>query len=149
MPEGATEMGVLYDYFAAPTDELAATAIDGGPVHRFPTVETKSLDPAVVMGQLEELLTGRSYDEISDDPRCGEDVAIEHDGEVLVLTVTDGLRDALAAAGDLDEVAVRWAAIEELDGFDPEVLAEILRDLRSLAAEAKKNGERLYCWACV
>ncbi|MGI5505364.1 hypothetical protein [Lentzea sp. CA-135723] len=149
MPEGATKMGVLYDYFAAPTDEAAATAIDGGPVGRFPTVETKSLDPAVVMGQLEELLTGRSYDEISDDPRCADDIAIEHDGEVLVLTVTDGLRDVLADAGDLDEVAVRWAGIEELEGFDPKVLAEILKDLKALAVQAKENGERLYCWACV
>ncbi|MGW6446010.1 hypothetical protein [Lentzea sp. NPDC055074] len=140
-------MGVLYDYFAAPSDELAATAIDGGPVGVFPTVETKSLDPAVVMGELEELLTGRPYDDVSEDPRWGHDVAMELDGEVLVLTVTDGLRDGLAAADDLAGTAVAWARIEELDGFDPVVLADILGNLRALAVEAKKNGERLYCWA--
>jgi len=142
-------MGVLYDYFAAPSDDAAAATIIGGPKRRFPTVETKSLDPAVVMGQLEELLTGRAYDDVAEDPRWGDGVAIEHDGDVLVLTVTDGLRDGLAAADDLDEVAVRWAEVEELDGFDPALLADVLHDLKALAAEAKRNGERLYCWASV
>ncbi|KJK51436.1 hypothetical protein UK23_06830 [Lentzea aerocolonigenes] len=142
-------MGVMYDYFAAPSDELAAATIDGGPVGLFRTVETKFVDPVVVVGKLEELLTGRAYDEISADPRCGDDLAVEHDGEVLVLTVTDGLRDGLAAAGDLDEIAVRWAGIEELNGFEAEVLAGILGELQALAVEAEKNGERLYCWVCV
>ncbi|MFD9699969.1 hypothetical protein [Lentzea sp. NPDC059081] len=142
-------MGVMYDYFSAPSDEVAAEAIADGPLQRFPTVETKSLDPAVVMGQLEGLLTGRSWDDVREDPQWAQGLAIEHDGEVLVLAVTDGLRDALAAAGDLDEVAVRWAGIEELDGFEPAVLAETLRDLKALAVEAVKNGEQLYCWACV
>ncbi|GLY49209.1 hypothetical protein [Lentzea sp. NBRC 102530] len=140
-------MGVLYDYFTAPSDDEAATVVLGGPVRRFPTVETKSLDPAVVMGQLEELLTGRPYDDICDDPGWGDDVAMEHGGDVLVLTVTDGLRDGLADAGDLDGVAVRWAGIEELEGFDPMVLAEILKDLKTLAVQAKESGQRLYCWA--
>ena len=142
-------MGVLYDYFAAPSDELAAATIDGGPVGLFRTVETKSLDPVVVMGMLEELLTGRLYDDIADDPRCGHDLAIEDDGEVLVLTVTDGLRDGLAEADDLVGIAVAWARIEELEGFDPVVLADILQSLQALAVEAAKNGERLYCWASV
>ncbi|MFJ5988328.1 hypothetical protein [Lentzea sp. NPDC092896] len=140
----------MYDYFVAPSDELAAATIDGGPVNSpFRTVETKSLDPVVVMGQLEELLTGRPYDEVFEDPRCGHDLAIEDDGEVLVLTVTDGLRDGLAAAGGLYEIAAAWAKIEELEGFDPVVLADVLGQLRDLAAEAVKNEERLYCWVCV
>ncbi|MCG8928432.1 hypothetical protein [Lentzea sp. CC55] len=142
-------MGVFCDYFAAPSDELAATAIEDGPVGLFRTVETKSIDPVVVMGQLEELLTGRPYTEVVRDPRCGHGVAVEHDGNVAVLAVTDGLRDGLAAAGDLDEVSVRWAGIEELEGFEAAVLAEVLAELRDLASEARKNGERLYCWACV
>ncbi|SER17101.1 hypothetical protein [Lentzea albida] len=142
-------MGVLYDYFAAPSDEDAATAITEGPKHRFPTVETKSLDPMVVMGQLEQLLTGRDYDDIGEDPRWGGDIALEHDGEVLVISVTDGLRDGLAAGGDFGAVAVRWAEAEELEGFDPVVLADVLQQLAALAVGAKERGERLYCWACV
>jgi hypothetical protein len=142
-------MGVLYDYFAAPSDDVAATAITGGPKHRFPTVETKSLDPMVVMGHLEQLLTGREYDEIGEDPRWGGDVAVEHDGDVLVISVTDGLRDGLTDARDLGAIAVRWAEAEELEGFDPVVLADVLQQLAALAVEAKERGERLYCWASV
>ncbi|RDI32763.1 hypothetical protein DFR72_1029 [Lentzea flaviverrucosa] len=142
-------MGVMYDYFAAPSDELAAATIDGGPVGLFRTVETKALDPVVVMGQLEELLTGRPYDDITDDPRCGHALVLEEDGEVLVLTVTDGVRDGLSEASGLDEIAVAWARIEELEGADPLVLAGVLHELKALAVEAVKNGERLYCWVCV
>ncbi|SFR13347.1 hypothetical protein SAMN04488564_103999 [Lentzea waywayandensis] len=143
-------MGVMYDYFAAPSDELAAATIDGGPVGGpFRTVETKWLDPVVVMGKLEELLTGRPYDEVFEDPRCGDDLAIEDDGERLVLTVTDGLRDGLAGTGELTDVAEAWSKIDELKRFDPVVLAEILHELKALAVEAVKNEERLYCWVCV
>lgn len=143
-------MGVMYDYFAAPSDEVAASMIDGGPVaagHR--AVETKWLDPAVMMGQLEELLTGRPYDEVVADPRSAANLAFEADGEVLVLTVTDGLRDGLANAGELAEVAAAWAGIEELRGFDPAGLAVVPRELKELAVEAVKAGERLCCWVCV
>ncbi|HUQ60503.1 hypothetical protein [Lentzea sp.] len=143
-------MAVLYDYFAAPSDDAAATALEDGPRDQFPTVETKFIEPLVVMGCLEELLTGRPYDEVIKDPRWGHGVVIEHDDSgLMVITVTDGLRDGLAAAGDLDEVAVRWAGIEELAGFDAAVLAEILGELKDLAVDAEKNGERLYCWTCV
>ena len=143
-------MGVMYDYFAAPSDEVAASVIDGGPAaHGFRTVPAKWLDPAVIMGQLEELLTGRPYDAVVEDPRYCCDLAVEHGGELLVLTVTDGLRDGLAAAGELGEVAVRWAGIEELRGADAEVLEDVLVQLKGLADEAVSKGKRLYCWVCV
>ena len=143
-------MGVLYDYFAAPSDEVAASVIDGGPAeHGFTTVPAKWLDPAVVMGKLEELLTGRAFDEVAVEPRSGGAVAVEHGGELMVLTVTDGLRDGLAAAGELADVAVRWAGIEELDGSDADVLEDVLRQLKELAATAVEKDERLYCWVCV
>ncbi|MCR3748336.1 hypothetical protein [Lentzea californiensis] len=142
-------MGVLFDYFVAPSDELAAATIDGGPMGLFRTVEIKSLDPVVVMGGLEELLTGRPYGDVLKDPRCGHGLALENDGEVVVLTVTDGLRDGLAEASELDEIAVAWARTEELEGFDPAVLAEMLHELKALAVQAVEDGERLYCWTCV
>lgn len=142
--------GVIFDYFAAPSDEAAAATISDGPAAgSFRTVDTKWLDPVVVMGTLEELLTGRPYGEVSEDPRCGHDLAQKHDGELLVLTVTDGLRDGLAAAGDLAEVAVAWSKTEELSGFNPADLAGVLRELAALAAEAIERGERIYCWVCV
>ena len=100
-------MGVLLDYFAAPSDEAAASTIDrlGGPGSRevealpeapkrglfgrkrsaadpvvrsdeslevYDTLSVKGIDPLVQLGTLEEVLTGRSYDEIVEDPRSGD-----------------------------------------------------------------------------
>lgn len=141
-------MGVMYDYFAAPSDEVAAAVLDGGPVHLEP-VETKSLDPVVVMGKLEALLTGRPYDDVVDDERSAQLLAMEGDGEVLVLTVTDGLRDGLAQANELPEIAAAWAEAEELSGWDPQQLAGVLGELQALAKKAVSKDERLYCWVCV
>lgn len=141
-------MGVMYDYFAAPSDEVAAGVLDGGPSQLEP-VQTKWLDPVVVMGNLESLLTGRAYDDVVDDERSGQLLAMESDGEVLVLTVTDGLRDGLATATDLNGVATAWARTEELSGWTPEQLTEVLQELQALAKKAADKDERLYCWVCV
>lgn len=115
-------MGVLFDYFAAASDEEAATVVDrvGGPgsqatmitlpegrqrgifrrkrpapepalgadpdlvVHD--TLSVKGIDPVVQLGTLEELLTGRPYDEVVDDPRSGHNLAMRDGGERLVVT---------------------------------------------------------------
>ena len=52
-------------------------------------VAGKGIDPVVQMGTLEELLTGRVYDEIQRHERCGKEVAMRDGGKRLVLTVTD------------------------------------------------------------
>jgi hypothetical protein len=60
-----TRVGVLFDYFAASSDEVAAGIIDlpGGPAtgagRSFDTVSGNGIDPVVQMGTLEALLTGR------------------------------------------------------------------------------------------
>jgi hypothetical protein len=98
-------MGALFDYFAADSDEQAASTIDrlGGPAAdepggAFDTVAVKGIDPVVQLGTLEELLTGRPYDAVVADPRSGHALAVHDGGERVVLTVTDSLTDALAAA---------------------------------------------------
>lgn len=141
-------MGVMYDYFAAPSDEVAAAVLGGGP-SGFEPVETKWLDPVVMMGTLEELLTGRTYEDVLDGERCGEVLAMRDDGALMVLTVTDGLRDGLASAGELSDVARAWAKTEELNGWDPQSLEGVLGELRALAKKAASRNERLYCWVCV
>lgn len=141
-------VGVMYDYFAAPSDEVAAAVLDGGPAHLEP-VATKGLDPVVVMGKLEALLTGRAYDDVVDDERSALLLAMEGDGEVLVLAVTDGLRDGLDRASGLSEIAAAWAQAEELSESDPQQLAGVLGELQALAKKAVSKGERLYCWVCV
>ena len=178
-------MAVLFDYFAAGSDEQAAAVIDrpGGPGRaaapltpqdsgrrglfrrKAPrwsgpatddsqplfTVFGDGIDPVVQMGTFEELLTGRSYDDIVEDPRHGHTVAERDGGERLVLTVTDTLRDALAAASAerLAELAVPWSQTEELGGQgEPEILSTFLTSLAGLARHAQEQHERMYCWVC-
>ena len=175
-------MGVLYDYFVAPSDQDAADVIDrvGGPAQRvsvsavparrglfgrrgkdvdrvaegpvYPTVADTGIDPVVQGGTLEELLTGRPYDEIERDPRSGQSLAARDGGERLVLTLTDGLVQALAEADEeqLASVAVPWAETEEFWGAgDPEALTALLNDLAGLARQARAGGTTVYCWVCV
>ena len=173
-------MGVLFDYFSAATDDSAATAIDmvGGPGQpkstnvspkrgllwrrpaeqsaapsaTFDTVSTKGIDPVVQMGTLEELLTGRAYDDVMTDARCGKDLAVRDEGERLVLTITDTLLSALADATEdrLLAVADPWAQTEEFFGSAKGAdLLPFLRDIAALASRARDEGHRLYCWVCV
>lgn len=147
-------MGVMYDYFAAPSDAAAASVLDQltGPSKVFPTVETKWIDPVVQMGTLESLLTGIDYRTVIQDPRSGQELSGEDDGEQAVITVTDGLQATLAGADEerLREVAVPWSQAEEFWGQgDPEFLSELLIELAALARAATDRGERLYCWMCL
>jgi hypothetical protein len=149
-------MGILTDYFAAPDDTRAATAAALGPDSpdpltsqpAFATVELKGIDPFVVLGTLTSLLTDRPYAEVTADARHGSLVATAGDEGPWVVSVTDTVVGALAGAtpAALDEVAVRWAATEELEGSDPVDLADALHRLSALCARADDAGHRLYCW---
>ncbi len=168
-------------YFAAPDDEaaLAAERRTGGPLGwpqvtgdrrsglfrkrpivtrlgpAFDGFSARGYDPVVTMGTLEELLTGRDFDAVMDDPRSGgsprqSDEAPEARG---VITVTDSLRDALANADDarLAEVVGPWSDTDELQqpGWGDVSQAEhmeFLRALRDLARRAKHAEQRLYCY---
>lgn len=171
-------MGVLYDYFSAPDDAAAAAVIDrdagpsgsgasapvgGGFFARrrqpqapagpaYPTVADTGIDPVVQCGTLEELLTGRPYEDVESDARWGQALAIRDEGERLVLTLTDGLVDALARAeaDQLASVSVPWSTTEEFWGAgDPVALTRVLIDLSTTARDARARGETLYCWVCV
>ena len=180
-------MGVLDDYFAAPSDDEAAATIGrvGGPGSRFvtvadeagktrgflrrkrqaeprfvedgglavyDTVSAKGIDPVVQMGTLEELLSGRAYDDIVEDPRSGKVLASMNNGTSLVLTTTDSLLTALAASPEeqLIHAARTWSETEEFWGHgDPVQLADFLRELAGLARRAQIAGHRLYCWVSV
>ena len=104
------------------------------------------------MGKLEELLTGRSFDEILADP-SGEMVASRDGGERLVLAITENLQQALGDLPDnrIDEVARQWSIPDEYygTGGDPSVLGPALRNLRDLLRSGKSRSEKLYCWVCV
>ncbi|OLF12218.1 hypothetical protein BLA60_09515 [Actinophytocola xinjiangensis] len=146
-------MGVLFDYFAAASDDLAATAIEAGPVAvPLPALQAKGIDPIINVGTLESLLTGVDYDTVTTDPRWGKDLAMLDDGERLVISLTAGVQAALAGADEarLREVAGPWSHTEELEGWsDASDLAEVLLELATLAREATERGDQLYCWVCV
>ncbi len=142
----------LIDYFVAPDDATAATALDvaGGPgAAGFATLPAKGIDPSVTLGKLESLLTGRRYEEITGDPRHRRPLT-DTEAESFVVTVTDTLRDALAGTGGdrVDDVAREWAATDErrLARLDATQLAQVLQLLAGLARQAVDADGRLYCW---
>jgi hypothetical protein len=155
-------MGVLYDYFAAGSDEAAAATIDrdAGPSKAgddgpaFDTVPTKGIDPYVQMGTLEEILTGVPYATVIEDPRLGNVLADRDGGNRLVMTLTEALQSALASVDTaaVTRAADAWAKTDEfrMDGVtDGGQLAPVLNELAALARRARGTNDRLYCWLSV
>jgi hypothetical protein len=151
-------VAVLFDYFVAPSDEVAAGVVDriGGPgssAHpaapaAFSTVRAPGVDPVVLMGNLERLLTGRSMEEILDDPTSGP-VVVRDGGARAVMRVTSSLARALAEMEDarVGSVALLWSHTREFWGRgDPVALATLLRALASLGREARAEDSEIYCW---
>ena len=113
---------------------------------------TTGIDPVIQMGTLEALLTGEQYDVVAGRPRAGRVVAGRAQGQAMVVTLTDGLQAALAAAprDQIVAAAAPWSHDEEFGGLaDPETLAGFLLELADLARQASLRGERLYCWICL
>jgi hypothetical protein len=178
-------MGLLTDYFVAPTDEVAASVLDrvGGPSSQqvaterpgperrgifgrkqsapvvevvadprlvaFDVVDLGGIDPVVQMGTLEEILTGRDYEEIVAEDRV---IANADGGERLVVRISSELTTALSQAPDasLVEAAARWSETEEFWGAaDPADLTEQLGALAGIARTAVRPGGHIYCWLSV
>jgi hypothetical protein len=155
-------MGVLTDYFSAPSDEAAASALDrvGGPARPatgpsplppFDTLESKGLDPYVIMGKLEEALTGQDYRVITAGSQYARVVAGRGDEGPWVCKVSSPLQAALALAGsgEFARAAVEWSRAEEHHGASPEDLTWVLEGLSGLARRATAKDEHLYCWVCL
>ncbi|WP_258725834.1 hypothetical protein [Cellulomonas sp. NS3] len=101
-------MGLLTEYFVALTDDAAALVHGGSiPPH---AVDGGGIEPVVHLGTLEELLTGRTFEEVLDDAPTSP-VADRNGGEELVLRITDELARVLAEVSDsrLEEVVVPWS----------------------------------------
>ncbi|PPK63444.1 hypothetical protein V5P93_001053 [Actinokineospora auranticolor] len=154
---GARLRTVLCDYFAAPSDDAAAGALEAFDVE---FVDFKNADPFVLFGKLEALLTGATYGAVTADPRQGDLIAAED--ECLVVSVTDALTTALATATPeaLAAAAAAWTGADEWFGPALEPSAADLAGLAdylltgltataALATSAQARGERLYCRASV
>jgi hypothetical protein len=150
-------MGVLYDYFRAPGVAEVRRHMDENdafsPVPAtFDGIELKTIDPSVILGKLVGVVTGREWStDLVDDrliwPEGGEQ-DLMHEGP-WVTVLDDRARDVLAGipADQVPALAERWAAVEEFRGYaDPEFLREVLADFTALAAQARGQGESLYCW---
>jgi hypothetical protein len=155
-------MGVLTDYFSAPSDETAASALDrvGGPgqpsagsspLPPFDTFQAKGLDPYVIVGKLEAALTGQDYRAITADTQYGRLVAKRGAQGPWVVTVSSPLQAALSLAGSgkLARAAAEWSQAEELGGASPEEMIGVLEGLSGLARRATAKKDHLYCWVCL
>ncbi|WP_163543497.1 hypothetical protein [Occultella kanbiaonis] len=147
-------MSVIFDYFAAKSDREAAAVIgrEGGPASEHEVVQSPGIDPVVRLGKLEEILTGRPYGDIAQDPRIAQPVALQNEGQRVVVGLTDGIAAGLASAtqASLALAAITWADTEEFWGMTaPEDLIPFLTDLSALARTARADDSRLYCWICV
>lgn len=137
-------MGLQYAYFTAEDDEAAAAAFALGawPPPTFPTkdiglTEDVRLDE---LADLESLLTGRSVQEITADPRCCAKIVTEFDEDAGVdvcgiMAVTDTFTQALAVA-DLSTLP------EMYDDY----YQDALRELAAVAQHAVARGHHMYCF---
>ncbi|MET7685778.1 hypothetical protein [Streptomyces sp. NPDC005423] len=149
-------MGVLYGYFAAADDDDALRAVvrdDDQPSGTgYDQLVVKVIDPMLVLMPAEELITGRSAAEVEADPRHCSLVGMVGDGEVVVVTLTNALRDALATRDgrSLRDIATNWSTVEGVfrHEADPEDLTGFLDGLSEIAGRAVARGDRLYCWLC-
>ncbi|MBH5143282.1 MULTISPECIES: hypothetical protein [Rhodococcus] len=162
-------MSAITDYFTARTDEHATSALEGL-VDLEPAVieandasrpriqlaadgtsvlQAKGVDPVVALGRLEAALTARPYNEVAKGPRCGKLVAMSDDGDTLVLTVTDELRDALAElnAEGVAAAAAAWAIDETSEPSEDSV--PFLTAFAELATRAVAQGERMYGYVVI
>jgi hypothetical protein len=167
-------MGVWYYYYSAPSDEAAVAAINriGERLPAWPFairtvrsslfverskdryVETKLVDPALALRDLEALLTGREYKDVAG---YDGDPLVENEDDLLIVPLTNTISAALADADDerLPAVVMLWSRIGEFPDprGEPEELVRWLlpwlRELAALARRARERSERLYCWYVV
>lgn len=157
--DAVPRVSLLCDYFVAASDDAAAVTInwDGGPSRPavgqpgYEVVALGGIEPVVLMGQLEALLTHRSLDEVRTDPGH-RPVAIRDDGARLVIPIGVRLEQALVARGnaEIPEVATAWAQVEEFWGqAEPGALADAILQLIALATKAQATSAHVYCWMSI
>ncbi|HTW98993.1 MAG TPA: hypothetical protein VMD59_09460 [Acidimicrobiales bacterium] len=150
-------MGVICDYFVAPSDEIAAASVSEGPSERLPAelasevVDGTGIMPVVEMCSLEALLTARTYAEVRAERRGDEPVAMEDDGGRVVVRLAASLVQVLAAAEPerLETAARQWSETAELARTDAGPTVQFAERLAALARLGSGRGFGLYCWICV
>ncbi|GAA3221156.1 hypothetical protein [Nonomuraea helvata] len=129
-------MGVLVDYFAADSEQVARQALSGGPgAVNLPYVDCK--------GWLDELdtmvaeISGRDLSEF------GDSEVVVDDGEAAgVERITP---ETVAALAEVDDARLReYAEGELLEEYE----VERITALRDLARQARRLNQGMYRWSC-
>jgi hypothetical protein len=155
-------MGNLNDYFRAADDGAAAETGDWltGPLAPgeagrppFDGVDAKGIDGTVILGQLIAIArqVEWSVDLVSEEMifPSSEELTGGEEGP-WVSRLSDQARDALADIDDarFDDLARRWAQIEEFGGYvEAATIEPVIAQLAGLARRARAAGEHLYCWS--
>jgi hypothetical protein len=129
-------VGKHYEYFAAADDNAATAMLEVAwppPTFRDEMIRLDDL------AELEELLTGRSVQEIMADPRFAAEIAVVFNEEAGVvecgiLAVTDTLTRALTAP-DLPTMPAAW-----------DYLTDALPELAAVARHAVAHAHHMYCF---
>jgi hypothetical protein len=132
---------MLGEFFACKADEIDDTLVEEGPYGRFPTIEAKTVS-SVSIATLGATLDVGTYDELVErieGPQAAH-------GETGIDQVPGELRDALAASADLDAVAVRWGATDEMADWQATDVRKVIGDLSLLARQAREADQQLWFW---
>jgi hypothetical protein len=142
IPDYSLELRVIGEYFSARPDEIDQELVELGPSGRFEIVSAKThssvttgtLGEILGLGDSEDLTAQTETDWYGESGECGIDA------------IPTALRDALAEASDLFDVAKQWTATDELRlvGWTVEETHEVLRSLARLAADARASGRELW-----
>ncbi|WP_326564969.1 hypothetical protein VSH64_24290 [Amycolatopsis rhabdoformis] len=143
-----------YTYFTANSDAEAATSLEApaGPASLFPSAAFNGIDPNLQVPRAEAFLTGTTEEAAADNPRAMKLVAEAGEGEVVVLTLTDEFRDAIATTDEprRRELAEFWSHAEDLGGEATAAdLLPVVDELAALAKQARPTNAHLYCWTSV
>jgi len=140
-------MGILTDYFTAENDEAAAALIDTGFAGIDGVVESSGIDPVVILGTLEELVNGRTFDEQLGDPNSRRLIAERDGGQRVIVRIADDFIAAAAAlpSDRVEAIATQWSRAEEFYGDAPaEGLAQFITEFSALAQRSQGAGH-VYC----
>ncbi|WP_052851454.1 hypothetical protein [Streptomyces avicenniae] len=139
-------MGQYFRYFAATPDEAAACVVNGTESTGVPQTEVKWVDPVVLLGELCALARGQDFTAEEGVARYADDEPPEEGTAPLLrlhredVTVLSSLSDEA-----LLPLAARWAASDNwVMPEDPNELADVIGELRTIAHAATREGHGMY-----
>jgi hypothetical protein len=141
-------MALLAEFFVAPPAyalEWTKLVQLGGAIltDDFERARYKNFTP-IALGMLWAILRSEKWDV---NRRALEHVCRAENGETWLLRFPDELTDLISLLDEtaINRVADGWAHPREVPGTSDE-LKPVLRDLKRLAAQARKNAGTLYLW---